>query len=71
MSSSEEKAYQQGVNEAKESGFLDGFFHRIGDAVMKVFSSPPEDRSYDSGYHDTRSGKRYLSECFSLVITAL
>ncbi|MGZ3515435.1 MAG: hypothetical protein ACXU93_15930 [Thermodesulfobacteriota bacterium] len=58
MSSREKKAYQQGVKEAKESGFLDGIFHGVGDAIMSLFSSTPEDQSYDSGYHDARSGKR-------------
>jgi len=58
MSSSEKRAYQQGVKEANEAGFLDGFFHGLGDAIMRLFPSTPEDRSYDTGYHDARSGKR-------------
>ncbi len=58
MSSREKKAYQQGVKEAHNAGFLDDLFHGIGDAIMSLFSSTPEDQSYDSGYHDARSGKR-------------
>ena len=58
MSSREKEAYQQGVKEAKEAGFLDGLSHALGDAIMSLFSSTPEDQSYDSGYHDARSGKR-------------
>jgi len=58
MSSREKKAYEQGAKEAKEAGFLDNLFHGLGDAIMRLFSSTPEDQSYDSGYHDTRSGKR-------------
>ena len=58
MSNREKKAYQQGIKEAKESGFLDSLFHRLGDAIMSLFPPTPEDESYDSGYHDARSGKR-------------
>jgi hypothetical protein len=58
MSSREKKAYQQGIKEAGESGFLDGLFHSLGDAIMSLFRSTPEDQSYDAGYHDARSGKR-------------
>ena len=58
MSSREKKAYQQGEKEAKQAGFLDALFHGLGDAIMSLFSSTPEDQSYDSGYHDARSRKR-------------
>lgn len=58
MSSSEKKAYQQGMKEANQEGFLDGFFHGIGDAIMRLFPSSPEDQYYDAGYHDARSRKR-------------
>jgi len=57
MSTSEKKAYQQGEKEAKEAGFLDNLFHGLGDAIMRIFPSTPEDQSYDSGYHDARPGK--------------
>lgn len=58
MSSSEKKAYQQGIKEARQEGFLDGFFHSIGDAIMRFVPLSPEDQYYDAGYHDARSGKR-------------
>ena len=57
MSSREKKAYQQGAKEAQHAGFLDDLFHGIGD-IMSLLPSTPEDQSYDSGYHDARSGKR-------------
>ncbi len=40
------EAYEQGVQEGKESGFLDDFCHSAG----KVFNSSDEDDAYDEGF---------------------
>jgi hypothetical protein len=50
-----EKAYGQGVKDAREAGFLEEVFHGFGDVIMSVFPLTSEYKSYEKGYHDQMS----------------
>ncbi len=61
MSSREKRLINRRERSRRGGLSKNGSFDGLGDAILSLFRSTPEDQSYDAGYHDARSGKEMMS----------